>query len=512
MFPSSASSVSRSPRRPARGRGRARGGPDPGGRAARAGTAERERRRGCGRARSRPRAPSGSSSSPTYRAFSSTEPSSPSIEADEADRLLDDGSFEGGIVPKLRAAVRAARLGRPRGDRRDGGAAVTPSPPIRAVLPTYARLGRHLRARATAPGSSTTTGAALPRLRRRHRRRRPRPLPPRASLAAAHAQLERLWHVSNLYWTRADVQARRPALRALRRRAGLLLQLRRRGDRGRAQVRAQGDWQARRRRARGLLPRAYARRALGVTGPARRSARRSSRCRRPVRFARPNDVESLGAACRRRHGPASSSSPMLGRGRGHPAGPGVHPGGGASSPPRHGAFLCLDEIQTGVGRTGTFFAFEQLGVRPDLVTLAKGLANGLPIGCLLVAEEAAGAFEPGDHASTFGGNPVACAAACAVVRRRRRRRCSPASATSGARAARRPRRASPRVQRRARRSGSSSAPSSIGPPPRSSPNASSTGSLVDVRRRACTSPDAAARRRPRRGRRRPSTILGEVLA
>jgi acetylornithine/succinyldiaminopimelate/putrescine aminotransferase len=79
-----------------------------------------------------------------------------------------------------------------------------------------------------------------------------------------------------------------------------------------------------------------------------------------------------------------------------------------------GALLAFDEVQTGVGRTGTFFAFEQLGVRPQLVTLAKGLANGLPIGALLVADDAAGAFAPGDHGSTFGGNPVACAAAAAV--------------------------------------------------------------------------------------------------
>jgi acetylornithine/N-succinyldiaminopimelate aminotransferase len=78
------------------------------------------------------------------------------------------------------------------------------------------------------------------------------------------------------------------------------------------------------------------------------------------------------------------------------------------------ALLGLDEVQTGVGRTGTFFAFEQLGVTPDLVTLAKGLANGLPIGCLLVRDGAAGAFVPGDHGSTFGGNPVSCAAAVAV--------------------------------------------------------------------------------------------------
>jgi acetylornithine/succinyldiaminopimelate/putrescine aminotransferase len=80
-----------------------------------------------------------------------------------------------------------------------------------------------------------------------------------------------------------------------------------------------------------------------------------------------------------------------------------------------GALLCFDEVQTGVGRTGSFFAFERVGVRPDLVTLAKGLANGLPIGALLVADNAIRGFEPGDHASTFGGNPVACAAACAVL-------------------------------------------------------------------------------------------------
>src|SRR5205085_5760598 len=80
-----------------------------------------------------------------------------------------------------------------------------------------------------------------------------------------------------------------------------------------------------------------------------------------------------------------------------------------------GALLILDEVQTGVGRTGTFFCFEQLGVRPDVVTLAKGLANGLPIGALLVADDAPRGLVPGDHASTFGGNPVTCAAACAVL-------------------------------------------------------------------------------------------------
>jgi predicted acetylornithine/succinylornithine family transaminase len=81
----------------------------------------------------------------------------------------------------------------------------------------------------------------------------------------------------------------------------------------------------------------------------------------------------------------------------------------------HGAMLVFDEVQTGVGRTGEFYAWQAHGVRPDALTLAKGLANGLPIGALLVSDAAPTGFVPGDHASTFGGNPVSCAAACAVV-------------------------------------------------------------------------------------------------
>jgi len=77
--------------------------------------------------------------------------------------------------------------------------------------------------------------------------------------------------------------------------------------------------------------------------------------------------------------------------------------------------LVFDEVQTGVGRTGEFYAWQGHGVRPDALTLAKGLANGLPIGALLVSDASPTGFVPGDHASTFGGNPVSCAAACAVV-------------------------------------------------------------------------------------------------
>ncbi len=78
--------------------------------------------------------------------------------------------------------------------------------------------------------------------------------------------------------------------------------------------------------------------------------------------------------------------------------------------------LIFDEIQTGIGRTGTLFAYEQFGIQPDMMTLAKGLGGGVPIGACLATDEVASAFEPGSHASTFGGNPLACAAALAVLR------------------------------------------------------------------------------------------------
>ena len=77
--------------------------------------------------------------------------------------------------------------------------------------------------------------------------------------------------------------------------------------------------------------------------------------------------------------------------------------------------LMLDEVQTGNGRTGAFFAYQHSGVLPDLVTTAKGLGNGVPIGVCLARGAAAELFEPGHHGSTFGGNPLACAAAHAVL-------------------------------------------------------------------------------------------------
>lgn len=81
----------------------------------------------------------------------------------------------------------------------------------------------------------------------------------------------------------------------------------------------------------------------------------------------------------------------------------------------HGLLLILDEVQTGIGRTGRLFAYEHEGVVPDIMTLAKGLGGGVPIGAMLATVEVAASFTPGSHASTFGGNPLVCAAGVAVM-------------------------------------------------------------------------------------------------
>ena len=82
---------------------------------------------------------------------------------------------------------------------------------------------------------------------------------------------------------------------------------------------------------------------------------------------------------------------------------------------QHGALLWLDEVQSGMGRTGTWMAHERSGVTPDVVTLAKGLAGGIPVGAMVAVGESGSLLGPGNHGSTFGGNPVAAAAALAVI-------------------------------------------------------------------------------------------------
>jgi acetylornithine/N-succinyldiaminopimelate aminotransferase len=232
-----------------------------------------------------------------------------------------------------------------------------------------------------------------------------------APLAAAQAQLDRLWHASNLFATEpAATLARKLTERfgggeaffcnsgTEANEAALKYARKATGKPGAIAL------------AGGFHGRTVG--ALSLTGqPAKREA--FEPLLDGVRFAQPNDLASLQAAAGEEVG-MILLEPVLGEGGVIPLTPEFVQAAAALAD-ELGALLCLDEVQTGVGRTGTFFAFEQLGVRPQLLTLAKGLANGLPIGALLVADDAAGAFGPGDHGSTFGGNPVSCAAACAVV-------------------------------------------------------------------------------------------------
>lgn len=107
--------------------------------------------------------------------------------------------------------------------------------------------------------------------------------------------------------------------------------------------------------------------------------------------------------------------PIQGEGGVNPASPGYFRGLRKLCDER-GALLIFDEIQTGMGRTGTFFAWQGIGVKPDIVTVAKGLGGGVPIGAFGATAEVAAAFKPGDHGSTFGGNPLATAAGYATVK------------------------------------------------------------------------------------------------
>jgi predicted acetylornithine/succinylornithine family transaminase len=229
-----------------------------------------------------------------------------------------------------------------------------------------------------------------------------------APLAAARAQLDRLWHVSNLYWTEPMSEL---AARLSERFGGAQAFF---CNSGTESVEAALKWA---RKATGrtevvALDGSFHGRtfgALSVTGqPAKREP--FAPLVPGARFATPATLaQHVGSETA-----AILLEPVQGEG-------GVHPLAAETLAEarmladEHGALLILDEVQTGVGRSGAFFAWQTYGIRPDAVTLAKGLANGLPVGALLVSDEAPTGFEPGDHGSTFGGNPVACAAACAVV-------------------------------------------------------------------------------------------------
>jgi len=132
-----------------------------------------------------------------------------------------------------------------------------------------------------------------------------------------------------------------------------------------------------------------------------------------VRFVPYGDAEALAAAA----GPDCAAivlEPWLGEGGVVPA-PSGYLRAARAACDAVGALLVLDEIQSGIGRTGQWFAFQREGILPDILTVAKGLGGGLPIGACIGLGPAGTGFARGDHGSTFGGNPVACAAALAVL-------------------------------------------------------------------------------------------------
>ena len=234
-----------------------------------------------------------------------------------------------------------------------------------------------------------------------------------APLAAAREQLGRLWHASNLYWTEPMLQL--AGLLSERLGGGQAFFCNSGAEANEAALKVARKATGRSRIVAlegGFHGRTYG--ALSATGqPGKWEG--FGPLVPGVSFARPNDIESLEAAL----APASDTAllllePVLGEGGVIPLEP-AFAQAAAELAREIGAMLCVDEVQTGMGRTGTFFAHEQLGIEPDLITLAKGLGNGLPIGALLAGERAAPGFVPGDHGSTFGGNPVAAAAAAAVV-------------------------------------------------------------------------------------------------
>jgi acetylornithine/N-succinyldiaminopimelate aminotransferase len=153
--------------------------------------------------------------------------------------------------------------------------------------------------------------------------------------------------------------------------------------------------------------------ALSITGnPAKREP--FAPLPGPVRFVDYGDLDAMRSAV----GPATAAvvvEPTLGEGGIVPAPPG-YLAGVRELCDEAGALFVLDEVQSGIGRTGSWFAGAAQGVRPDVLTLAKGLGGGLPIGACIGLGAAGELFTAGDHGSTFGGNPVACAAALAVLR------------------------------------------------------------------------------------------------
>jgi acetylornithine/N-succinyldiaminopimelate aminotransferase len=235
-----------------------------------------------------------------------------------------------------------------------------------------------------------------------------------AIVAAVSRQVEALAHTSNLFLHEGQVALAERILALLgtdgrvflansgteANEAALKLVRRRQGDSRRVIVAAEGSFHGRTMGALGLTGKSSIRVPFGPFGT-------------EVRFVPFGDFAALESATDRDCA-AVFLEPCLGEGGVVPA-----PDGYLRAARRAcddaGALLVLDEIQSGVGRTGAWFAHQREGVLPDVITLAKGLGGGLPIGACVGLGECGTALGRGDHGSTFGGNPVACAAALAVL-------------------------------------------------------------------------------------------------
>ena len=331
-----------------------------------------------------------------------------SLDVRRAEALIDGGTLDPGSsrssAPRSRRAARRAR--REIGQHSGRAADVTVPPARRCSRSTRASPSRSSTAKAAwliaddgRRYLDCIAGIAVVSLGHCH------PAP----LEAAKEQLERLWHVSNLYSTEPmehlaeQLSDRFGGAQAFYCNSGT------------EAVEAAIKWARkatgthRARRARGLVPRPHDGRALDHRPAGEARAVRAARARRPLRDARRRSPT-------RRPDDTARDLARAGAGRGRR--PAARAGDARDGARARRRVRRDARLRRGADRHRPhrhFYAWQQLGVRPDALTLAKGLANGLPIGALLVADGTPSGFVPGDHASTFGGNPVSCAAACAVV-------------------------------------------------------------------------------------------------
>ena len=277
---------------------------------------------------------------------------------------------------------------------------------------------------------------------------------------AVREQAGRLMHASNLFYTEPAMRLAQRLSRVEPRRQGVLLQLRRGGQRGGDQARAQGAPGRRHRGRARRLSRAHLRRAVGHAAGVQAGAVRAAGARA---FARSSPTPAALAAAVDERTAAVLLEPIQGESGVHVLSDELLAGRARGlRRARRGADLRRDPVRDGAH--GTLWAYEQTGVVPDAITTAKALGGGLPIGALVTGERLADVLAAGDHGSTFAGGPVVAAAALAALeltddrraarrRARARRQLAEGARAAAARARRARARADARVRARRRRAG-----------------------------------------------------------